>query len=700
MFSKFFKSGLSLLIASVLILTPQNTIFAANTTASESQLSTVSTETPDSVANAAKKRADALTKLYGVTSIQYALISDGTIEFTGTSGYDNKEKELAPTDTTMYGIGSVSKIFTTLAVLKLSEEGLVNLDTPVVTYLPEFKMADSRYKDITVRMLLNHSSGLMGSTLDNCLLLGEADTTTHDNFLKLLRKQRLKADPGAFSVYCNDGFTLAELVIEKVSGKSFGQFIADNFTKPLNMTHTKTPSDDFKTSNLAGIYSNTGNKLPYETLCAYGAGGIFSTATDLCKLSTVIMNETDLLSSESVNSMEQEEYKNGQWHPENDSVLSYGLGWDSVNTYPFTDYNISALVKGGDSLYYHCGLTVLPDENMAVAVLSSGGSSTYNEIFAQSILLDALKENGRISSIHEKKTFDKPVKTTVPDDLLSYSGFYGNFSGVAKLEVNKEGTLTIYNSPSAKVDYIYTGNNRFYSPDGSTYLSFIEQNGNTYLYQSAYFTLPSLGDSALSLYNAQKLEPNELPETISESWTPYLNKNFYLVSEKYSSALYVQTLEKTQLETIDGLPNYISSYPITDRASAKTNLQIPAMHGRDLNDIQLRDIGNKKYIAAGNRVFISEENINNLSTKKNFTVSIPKNGHAKYYKIGKKSVNKTIKIDLPKKSSVTVYDKDGITLYSSYVSGKNSVTLPKNGMIVFVGSKNATFNVAYDSSSK
>ncbi len=88
-------------------------------------------------------------------------------------------------------------------------------------------------------MLLNHSSGLMGSSFKNTILLGDNDSYGHDNFLKELQKQRLKAKPGAFSVYCNDGFTLAEILVERVSGMSFTNFLDKYINNPLNLQNTK-----------------------------------------------------------------------------------------------------------------------------------------------------------------------------------------------------------------------------------------------------------------------------------------------------------------------------------------------------------------------------------------------------------------------------------------------------------------------------
>ena len=176
----------------------------------------------------------------GITSIQYAMMDSGEIVESGVGGVYSKQENRLLTTENLFGIGSTSKMFTTAAMMRLADQGKVDLDRPVIDYIPEFTMADARYKDITVRMLLNHSSGLMGSTYGNGFLFDDADTQAHDTLLDDLATQTLKADPGAFSVYCNDGFTLAEIVIERVSGMSFTDFIHQEITDPLGMAQTQT----------------------------------------------------------------------------------------------------------------------------------------------------------------------------------------------------------------------------------------------------------------------------------------------------------------------------------------------------------------------------------------------------------------------------------------------------------------------------
>ena len=178
----------------------------------------------------------------GAVSVQYAVWQDGEIALSGHAGVYSKSENRVLLDTDLYGIGSVSKMYVTAAVMQLVDQGKLDLDAPVTKYLPEFKMADARYKDITVRMLLNHSSGLMSATHD-MLLFADDDRSATEDLLETLSTQRLVADPGAYSVYCNTGFTLAELVVEAVSGKTFPEYLQEAILTPNGLENTFTPQD-------------------------------------------------------------------------------------------------------------------------------------------------------------------------------------------------------------------------------------------------------------------------------------------------------------------------------------------------------------------------------------------------------------------------------------------------------------------------
>ncbi|NMS91817.1 serine hydrolase [Clostridioides difficile] len=648
----------------------------------------------------AKEKIKTLLSKYGIENAQYALIDNGKIEISGNGGVYSRQDNKNLTKDNMYNIASISKIFTTTAVMKLVEEGKVKLDTPVVNYIPEFKMADERYKEITPRMLLNHSSGLMGSSLKNALLLGDNDSYGHDSFLQELKKQRLKAKPGAFSVYCNDGFTLAEILVEKVSGMPFTNFIDKYISSPLNLQNTKTPEDSFDSSRLAKAYvPYFEDAVPQDNFNTIGAGGLYSSAENLCTFAQTFMkNSNGILSPSSVKAMENKEYLNGLWPEGEDSILGYGLGWDCVNTYPFNQYNLKALTKGGDSLLFHSNLTVLPDENMAVAVVSSGGSSQLNEIIGQELLLSALKEKGKIKEIKPDKTFSKPQQVKMPSYLKENSGLYAS-SNMIKIDVNDNGTLTVSspyleNGPEDK--YVYIGQDRFVSEKGNSCLKFVKEKNNiTYLNMSSYDDVPGLGQTASLYYVAQKVDNNDISDSVKEAWKKRNDKGYYIVDEKYTSQHYMFGSVKAVLGLSDGTPGYIANTKIADENNSNAFIEIPGVMGRDLADIKLHKENGTEYLTFATQTYISEDSITNLPSEKSFTCELASNGYAKWYKIGDDIANKKIEVNLPQNSSFAVYDAKGVPVNYSLVTNNNRVRLPKGGVIVFSGSPNAKFEVAY-----
>jgi len=140
----------------------------------------------------------------GASSATVAIMDNGKIVYEEGFAMANRGEALGVNTSTQFNIGSISKIFTAAAVMQLVEAGKVDLDKPVVDYVPDFTMQDSRYKNITVRMLLNHSSGLPGTDIYNGFAAA-VDPDFLANFMVYLANSNLKDDPGVVSVYCNDG---------------------------------------------------------------------------------------------------------------------------------------------------------------------------------------------------------------------------------------------------------------------------------------------------------------------------------------------------------------------------------------------------------------------------------------------------------------------------------------------------------------
>ncbi|MBJ8191493.1 serine hydrolase, partial [Bacillus cereus] len=152
---------------------------------------------------------------------------------------------------------------------------------------------------------------------------------------------------------------------------------------PLGLNSTKTPLDQFDRQKLSKTYFPAiEGALPVENANVIGTGGLYSTAEEVAMFSEVLMgNRPDILSAQSAKSMQSHEYRKGIWVPEETNSFNYGLGWDAVQLAPFSDYGITALSKGGDTVLYHSTLITIPEHQISMAVLSSGGSSILDSIF-------------------------------------------------------------------------------------------------------------------------------------------------------------------------------------------------------------------------------------------------------------------------------------------------------------------------------
>ncbi|PGD67872.1 serine hydrolase domain-containing protein [Bacillus wiedmannii] len=644
----------------------------------------------------AAEKAALLTKSHGTTSVQYALIDNGKLTLSGQAGKNDMEGEQPLTKDTLYGIGSVSKMYATAAVMKLVDEGKVDLDAPVVNYVPDFNMKDVRYKRITPRMLLNHSSGLQGSTLSNAFLFNDNDTYSHDFLLQQLSNQSLKADPGAFSVYCNDGFTLAEILVERVSGMSFTKFLHQRFTEPLKMNHTKTPQDKWRDEKRAGLYFPAyQGQLPIESVNVIGTGGVSSTAEDMVRFSQLFIGQgKGILSDKVVKAMEQEEYKKGMWPGDGDNIFNYGLGWDSVKLYPFSEYGIKGLAKGGDTALQHAILVVLPEQKMAAAVLSSGGRSSTNQLLATELLLAALKEKGTIKNIKPNKSFGKPVKVKMPQDVAKKAGFYGNSETHFKIEITKNGKLFLPSNQEEK--YVYTADGSFINEKGTSKLNFVtEKNGRTYLRESTYKSTPDLGQGVMTHYLAEKLEDNVLSKKTAAAWAKREGVKFYLVNEKFSSIEYLvqPKLITTQITRKEGLAGYWEGRKITGPNTATHQLQIPVMNGRDTTETHFYTEGGNEYMEMAGLLYVSGTNVKPLDAGQSSKVTLQANGHAKWFTIPQAAAGKRMTVTLPSKGAFAVYDENGVCVNFTIVSGNNKVKLPKNGTVVIAGAPNSEFTI-------
>ncbi|MEK3948995.1 serine hydrolase domain-containing protein [Paenibacillus sp. FSL H7-0703] len=676
------KKIIAVFVSAMLFVLPMTNTFAQGTA--------------EPIKEKARSLASELVSKYGASGVQYAIMDQGNIVLSDSVGVKNKATNEPITKDTMFGIGSTSKMYVSAATMMLVDAHKVDMDQPLTTYLKDFKMSDERYKQITPRMLLNHSSGLYGAHYKNSMLFNDNDTENHDELLLRLQSETLKSNPGEYSVYTNDGFQLLEILVERVSGLSYTDFLAKHISTPLGLKSTKTPLDQFDRQKLSKTYfPGIEGALPVENANVIGTGGLYSTAEEVAMFSEVLTgNRPDILSAQSAKSMQSHEYRNGVWVPEETNSFNYGLGWDAVQLAPFSDYGITALSKGGDTVLYHSVLITIPEHQLSMTVLSSGGSSILDSIFASNVLLEVLKDKGIIKDILPDKTFEPPVKVEMPSDLLAYSGLYGSVGTTINVEIkNGEFELPAFLDgfvPAQK--YVYTGNGQFKSSDGSVAISFDKQkNGNSYIKANFYLNFPGLGQMVMVTYEYQKLDANPVNPTVKKAWENRNGKNYYALDEKISSIFYLAPSFITKKISFDH-DGYASGTKIVDENKAVNAVEIPVMSGRDAFDLNFYAKDGSEYLTIDGQSYISEDAVKPILGGKS-VYTIPSNGQATWYKIDKNSANKTMTVDFPKSGGFAVYDENGAVVQFSTASNNNSVVLPKGGLIVLGGNAGDVFKI-------
>lgn len=163
---------------------------------------------------------------------------DGEVIYQKAFGIADKEKGIPVTDTTSFQLASVSKVITATAVMMLVEKGLIKLDDAFASYFPEFP-----YSKVTVKHLLSHRSGLPNYLYFlNDVVSNKTTTLTNQEVLRLMieRKPKVYMQPNRAFNYCNTNYALLALLIEKVSNKTYSNFLNDEIFKPLGMKHSGT----------------------------------------------------------------------------------------------------------------------------------------------------------------------------------------------------------------------------------------------------------------------------------------------------------------------------------------------------------------------------------------------------------------------------------------------------------------------------
>lgn len=242
-----------------------------------------------------------------VGNLAMALIEDGKIskEF-----FYSKDQPV--NKNTAFPVASVSKWITSFGVLKLVEQGKLDLDSPVDNYLTRWQLPESDFdnKKVTVRGLLSHSSGLIddlgynGFTPDQKVqTLEESLTKAADAGSYTEGVAKVGYEPGSMYMYSGGGYTLLQLIIEEVTGQSFQDYMTKIVLAPLGMDNSTFVLSEQPNLQLAQVYRNDGTTREMNKFTALAAASLFTSTSDLSKFLIANITDNPVLSKNTISQM-------------------------------------------------------------------------------------------------------------------------------------------------------------------------------------------------------------------------------------------------------------------------------------------------------------------------------------------------------------------------------------------------------------
>lgn len=288
----------------------------------------------------------------------------GKTIYRGAFGKANVQTGADFTPETPSNIGSVTKQITAMSIMILAERNKLSYDDPVSKYIPEFSRS-THFSKITLRHLLTHTSGMPDY---GDLAIDDSGLDQKGLIAALLKKEDAFAVPGLRYRYSNPGYALLAMVVERASGKRFGDFLEQEIFKPLGMSNTFVyDSPGKKTARAAVAYGQFGEVDDAAPTSIPGDGGLYSTVDDLFKWDQTLY--TDKLVPQSTLS---EAFTPGKVR---EGTSTYGFGWNVVQE-GSTKYLWHQGSQGGFRAFIERRLT----ERVTVIMLTNKGNSKRLDI--------------------------------------------------------------------------------------------------------------------------------------------------------------------------------------------------------------------------------------------------------------------------------------------------------------------------------
>ena len=382
--------------------------------------------------------AESKMKEYGVPGVALGIIADGTLTVRGL-GITNIEDPLPVTAHTVFPIASISKTFTATAMMRLVEQGKIDLRAPVRTYLPDFRVRDEAVsRDVTLWHLLTHLGGWEGQVSGP-----DRGADTLRNFVASITDLMQVAPPGKAWSYNNAGFSIAGRVIEVATGNSINRAMRDLVFQPLGLEHAGTSAGDFIVQRFAAGHTTRDGKTtlqrPFSPSSSVTAGGVGLCITDLLAYARFHMGDGTAANGDRVlkkDSLDQMRAAQLRKQGTDDDI---GLAWHIRQVGPIRTFGHGGTLGGHILL-----LEIVPERNFAIAILTNANTGWR---LIQDVERDALKSYLGATYAHNQAIAHRGLVETLPSvqplaeqpDPSPYLGSYArpNNSYVVRVESGK-----------------------------------------------------------------------------------------------------------------------------------------------------------------------------------------------------------------------------------------------------------------------
>lgn len=318
---------------------------------------------------------------WDIPGMGIGIVQDGEIVYARGYGVQSLATGVPVNVNSIFGVASISKCFVASAIMQLVEQGKIQLDLPIVEYLPDFQMNDERYQQITIRQMLSHTSGMPDmdeAEYDQLVYHSEYDEGALERYVHALASYKMIAAPGERFAYSNIAYNILSYLIARISGKSFEEYMKEHILLPAGMSDSTFFFPEIPRDRLAVPHLRTPTMIvnpvyPYHRADA-AASFLHSTVTDMCHwaitcLESGIFDGQRILSQASYDLM---------WSPvverENPPLYEHhGLGWvlghfDGIKT----------VSHGGGGFGWTDFLVMLPEKKCGAIILCNEESSARN----------------------------------------------------------------------------------------------------------------------------------------------------------------------------------------------------------------------------------------------------------------------------------------------------------------------------------